>query len=1152
MFQSLKRTALFAASAILILLCTSSAAAAIRRVNHAAAGANNGTSWGDAYTQLQTALAGSTSGDEIWVAAGTYKPSTTGTRTQSFVVSSGVALYGGFNGTETLLTQRNVSSNLVILSGDLSGNDNSNLTKTEPTRLDNSHHVLQVLNATSQCIIDGFTIQSGHAEITNTINERGAGILCVASVLTLNKCVLRSNYARTGAAFNDDVGSSNIAVRGCSFIGNQQQRGGTVAINSTFDVRSSLFYQNRTSDSTDGYQWGGGLFISDTTGKVVNCVFAENHATEEGGGVYNHGNTEFINCAFVRNSSSTWSTALHDRTNEAVIKNCVFWGNTGTGLVISNDSRSSGTPAFNAIIQGGYTAAGSTNILNSDPLFQDINAPLGADSIFGTEDDGLYLVVSSPAINAGNNSYVPAGVTLDAAGLSRFYGTVDLGPYERTAIKINAHPLSATIQATMGATFSVSAEGNGTLSYQWRKDGVDIPTATGSSYNITSAQPWHVGEYVVMVTDTIGTASSRAAQLSINDVNSSIWEGLMAFYTLNGNTKDITGMNGDAVNHGATSSVGKTGVPDSSFSFDGIGDYVEASEMPGFESGAISVSLWLYATDLSPQNRVRSDLVSKDDVQRQWTMQLEQSGQIRTAVFTTGGTFVFNSTMSVSTGTWNHIAYTWDGSLIRVYVNGVLGGSLATTGSMVAGNAPVRIGGSDVFDQYVEGSIDDVMIFNRALSPASVQQLYDDQFEPMPEITEQPSSRSGYAGQSTTFNVLATGTGTVSYQWRKNGVNITTATSSALTLSPLNYRSAAEYDVVVTDDLGSVISDPAELTVLSPAPNVSISPGDTMVALGGGLTFTATVGTGIPPYTYQWRKNGAAIAKATNATLVLTNLQRTQEGVYDVVVKNGHGVDVSNPARLSLPPVVPVNNAPESTDVNPAGTATFTVNVPGATAWQWLKNGVAIKGATASTLTVPNVDASSAGLYSVTVTTPNGKVTTLPAQLRVNDAGLLIYKLTGTGKAYEGTVATNAALSGYLVLDRAGQRGGLIIGSKSGSQSIHRLEIHEDLDTQSTGPVPKSQTVVSELVAGEFALWMDGTDGLLTISKTDKAVGPATMKGSANSIDLDSNVRIETVSLTLTLDAVNSTPARLFQETVEQAMSRISQDMQAKGSALVE
>lgn len=332
---------------------------------------------------------------------------------------------------------------------------------------------------------------------------------------------------------------------------------------------------------------------------------------------------------------------------------------------------------------------------------------------------------------------------------------------------------------------------------------------------------------------------------------------------------------------------------------------------------------------------------------------------------------------------------------------------------------------------------------------------------------------------------------------------------------------------------------------------VRIISGDFFAVVGQSHTLIA-IADGAVPLTYQWRKDGVAISKATSSTLILTNLQRTQAGVYDVVVKNTQGVALSNSVRLSFAPLITVLTSPQTRIVNPGGTAFFNVWVPGATAWQWLKNGTPIKGAITSTLNVPNVDASSAGLYSVAVTTPNGKVTTAPAQLRVNDSGLLIYKLTGTGKAYEGSVATNAVLSGYLILDRAGQRSGLIIGSKSGSQNIHRLEIHDDLDTQSTGPVPKSQTVVSELVAGEFALWMDGTDSLLTISKTDKAVGPATMKGYANSIDLGSNVRIETVSLTLTLDAVNSTPARLSQETVQQAMLRISQDMQAKGSALVE
>jgi hypothetical protein len=295
-----------------------------------------------------------------------------------------------------------------------------------------------------------------------------------------------------------------------------------------------------------------------------------------------------------------------------------------------------------------------------------------------------------------------------------------------------------------------------------------------------------------------------------------------------------------------------------------------------------------------------------------------------------------------------------------------------------------------------------------------------------------------------------------------------------------------------------------------------------------------------------------AIPKATNATLVLTNLQRSQEGVYDVVVKNALGVGLSNVSRLSFPPLVPIAAAPLDVDVNPAGTGSFSVDVPGATAWQWLKNGVAIKNATSSTLNVLNVDASAAGLYSVTVTTPAGKITTAPAQLRVNDSGPLIYKLTGTGTAYAGTTATTGAVTGFLVLDRVGQRGGFLFNSKSGTQNIHRLELHEDLHTQSTGPVPKTQTVVSELVAGEYSLWLNGTDSLLTLSKTDKAVGPATLKGHANSIDLSSTLRLETVSLTAALDALNSAPARLNGESVEQALDRLSQDLQSKGSALVE
>jgi hypothetical protein len=854
---------------VLIQAFATNAGAAIRYVNHAATGTNSGTSWTNAYTRLQNALAASSSGDQIWMAAGTYKPSTTGDRMQRFSLPSGVAMYGGFIGSETQLSQRNSSLNQVILSGDLLGNDNANLTYTEPTRMDNSRRILDVLNAGTLCIIDGFIFRGGHAEIIDN-NEGGSacGIYQLNGRLSLIDCVFEKNVARISPAIRCDLGAALNLTR-CIFRDNRANRWGACGMYGTqFNIRDCLFLRNRTADSPNGYQWGGAVEIGGpvngepdptSAGSIINSVFVDNYAAERGGAIYNNGNTDVINCTFFGNSAGIDGQTLHNYSNiNFRVSNCIVWGSSGAGSVIgASNYNFSGTYTMvrNSIIQGGHSGTGTVNVLTGDPLFKDPTIPLGADERFGTADDGLRLNSSSPGINTGNNAFVLGVITTDVVGAPRLFATVDLGAYEKGGPTISVNPAPTTI---------------------------------------------------------------------------------------------------------------------------------------------------------------------------------------------------------------------------------------------------------------------------------------------------------GYAGQSTVFNVIAAGTGTVTYQWRKNGVNILNETSSTLTLFPLTSRSAADYDVVVTDDFDTATSDRAELTVLSPAPDVSISPGDTTVVLGGGLTFVATVNTGIPPYTYQWRKNGATIAKATNPTLVLTIIQRSQEGVYDVVVKNAHGVDVSNPTRLSVPPLVPITTGPQSTTVNPPGTATFTVNVPGATAWQWLKGGKVITGATTNTLMVPNVDASAAGLYSVIVNTPNGKVTTAPAQLRVNDSGLLVYKLVGTGKAYDGISTVNAATSGYLVLDRTGQRGGLILGGKRGNQNIHSVEVHEDLHSQSTGPVPTSQTVVSELVADEFALWLNGADALLTLSKTDKAVGPARMKGYVNSINLGAALRIEAVSLSLTVDALNSAPARLNQETVEQALSRLSQELQAKGSALVE
>ena len=140
----------------------SRAEAGILYVDAAAAGANDGSSWTDAFTALQPALEAARSGDQIWVAAGTYTPSLESTpgdpRSACFGMRNGVAIYGGFAGTEHNLEQRDWVRHPAILSGDLNGDDGPDFANYA----ENSYHVFYHLGGVdSSAILDGFTISGG-------------------------------------------------------------------------------------------------------------------------------------------------------------------------------------------------------------------------------------------------------------------------------------------------------------------------------------------------------------------------------------------------------------------------------------------------------------------------------------------------------------------------------------------------------------------------------------------------------------------------------------------------------------------------------------------------------------------------------------------------------------------------------------------------------------------------------------------------------------------------------------------------------------------------------------------------------------------------------------------------------------------------------
>jgi len=171
----------------------------------------------------------------------------------------------------------------------------------------------------------------------------------------------------------------------------------------------------------------------------------------------------------------------------------------------------------------------------------------------------------------------------------------------------------------------------------------------------------------------------------------------------------------------------------------------------------------------------------------------------------------------------------------------------------------------------------------------------------VPTITTQPTSQSVTEGASVSFTVVADGTATLTYQWRKGGTSISGATSATYSISAVASSDAGSYDVVVTNSAGSVTSSAATLTVTSStgAPTITTQPASQSVATGGSVTFTV-VATGNATLTYQWRKDSTAISGATASSYTISSVATTDAGSYDVVVTNSVGSVTSSAATLSV------------------------------------------------------------------------------------------------------------------------------------------------------------------------------------------------------------------------------------------------------------
>lgn len=414
---------------LMVLSCLAlSSNAAIRYVTPTGAGLSNGTSWANAYpgTSLQAAINASGSGDEVWVAQGMYYTTNTTDRTSSFSMKNGVAIYGSFLGTETLLSQRNLTDGLTsVLSGEIGSAGIS----------DNSYHVFSNSGLDNTAIIDGFVVRDAN-------DDRIPG----------------SNVGLGGGFYNDGNGGTGLCspiIRNCLIRNNEAVFGAGIFNNGADGGNASPQIINCVITENHATQGGGGIDnfgISNGNASPVlaNCVVYNNSAVQRAGGMYcwggNAGNASpiLVNTCFVNNSAIDGGGVVADRlnvstgssgTSSPVLTNCVFWGNTASGVGPQFFLLGGATfnPTYSDIDLTNQTTphilsgAGTGNI-QLNPMFVNMILGAGTDGNWMTQDDGLQLQNTSPCIDAGNISGITATDILSENRVK--YGTVDMGAYE--------------------------------------------------------------------------------------------------------------------------------------------------------------------------------------------------------------------------------------------------------------------------------------------------------------------------------------------------------------------------------------------------------------------------------------------------------------------------------------------------------------------------------------------------------------------------------------------------------------------------------------------------------------------------------------------------------------------------------------------------
>ncbi len=478
-----------------LLTTTSVFSQSVIYVDANASGKNDGTSWTDAYTVLEDGFTNSQLEDSIWVASGTYKPKD-GKSSSNFSLPNGRLIFGGFAGTETEFSQRDVQKNRTYLDADVG---------TVGQTTDNCKMVVSCYKLNVETTIDGFFIQNGYSYTVGStgITSGGGAFRILDSKVTIRNCTVRYNYAyvRGGAIYSQDA--SSIIIDNCDFYGNStgtntQSLGGAIYMSSgSLKIYGSHFHENESrkggaiatyspvllidrtifsgNESTNSY--GGAIYIGDEcNSNIYNSLFVGNYAETTGSAiymnsVYNGDYHYYVNNTFTNNySKSASGYTVYANENRTNVRNCIIYGNRDKAPL--NAFSTVIEPVVkNCVLEGGY--AKGTDVTSNDPSFVKPGTTADAPFTYDATKHDYSIDKNSSAINAGDSLLTNLkNYGLDLLLNDRVQGgQIDAGafesPYESYKVSINVEDTSV---ANVSGAGNYSKDAKVTIAYVLKDD----------------------------------------------------------------------------------------------------------------------------------------------------------------------------------------------------------------------------------------------------------------------------------------------------------------------------------------------------------------------------------------------------------------------------------------------------------------------------------------------------------------------------------------------------------------------------------------------------------------------------------------------------------------------------------------------------------